>query len=255
MRSRYSTGRASKRVKVAHRLTPYDYALRSVILDDTSGVTGECQNILEGEALMENTKNRAQYYATFRHVHSDQRAVAGQARPGVGRYRLRDKLEDLRFAGFAVTGYDSKHSVYEQGFMSTIGGVNTVINTGDKPLEAGQEVFVLPTDGNNDNQRIKGVHNMKQLFSTVHARHLADNNLPPNETGHYADALRAAYAIVSGNAAPADAAAYNGLNDDAGKKSAVDFLRKFAVGTCIRGGRKTQPVDIVLHANANILQV
>ena len=243
MSSRYSTGRARKRVKVAHRMTPYDYALRSVIVENSENPPGECKNIFEGEALMENVDQRAQYYATQRHVHSDQRAVSANL-------NLQQKLQKLRFAGFAVTGYDHKTSVYEQGFMSTIGGVNTVMNTGDKALEVGKEIYVLPTQGDN-NVRIQGIHANKNVFAVVQAKLNADNNIA--QAGLFADAVIAAAQLV-GIDGVNDVDTFNGAGA-ADKQRAINYLRKFCVGTCIRGGRKGQPVDVVLHANANILAV
>ena len=211
-----SYGRARKRVKVMHRMTPYDYAVRSIIFSTKSACSGECQNILEGEALMENIQNRSQYLATFGHVHSDQRALLEQEEDDES--RLTTALESLRFAGFAVTGFDQKHGVYEQGFMATIGGVNTVMNTGDGALRAGDSLYVIPTK-KHENKYIKGVHRDKHQFALVN-----------NESKLFKDA---ADAVVGGES----------------------YLQKFAVGTCIRGGRVGQPVDVVLHANANCIKV
>jgi len=225
--ARYSSyGRATKRVKVAHRMTPYDYAVRSIIFQDSN--LGERQNILEGEALMENHTDVSTYLASQRHVHSDQRALLG--RDVSDDDELKDALENLRFAGFAVTGFDQKYGVYEQGFMATIGGVNTVINTGNKYLEAGLPVLVLPTKGNNRRAGIKGVHRDKRLFAVVH----------PNFN-------------VGGNDAYSEAVtALQGAGQT--RQEAEKYLQKFAVGTCIRGGRSGQPVDVVLHANSNIIE-
>lgn len=211
-----SYGRARKRVKVMHRMTPYDYAVRSIIFPSKSPCSGECQNILEGEALMENIQNRSQYLATFRHVHSDQRALLEQEEDDES--RLTTALESLRFAGFAVTGFDQKHGVYEQGFMATIGGVNTVMNTGDGALRAGDSLYVIPTK-KHENKYIKGVHRDKHQFALVN-----------NESSLFTEA---ADKVEGGES----------------------YLQKFAVGTCIRGGRVGQPVDVVLHANANCIKV
>ena len=245
MSGRYSTyGRANKRVKVAHRMTPYDYALRSVILRSNERVSGECQNILEGEALMESTSDRSKYYASQRHVHSDQRALGNNG-------SLQDALKDLRFAGFAVTGFDQKYGVYEQGFVASIGGVDTVMNTGDGVLETGKEALVLPTAADN-NVRIKGVNRTKSVFSIVHASHDEQNQIAGRGT-HYEDAVIAAANLVTDKEVN-DADDFNGLDDDE-RARAVNYLKKFAVGTVIRGGRKFQPVDIVLHANSTVINV
>ena len=227
--ARYSSyGRATKRVKVAHRMTPYDYAVRSIIFQDSN--LGERQNILEGEALMENHTDVSTYLASQRHVHSDQEALLGENVQTEN--QLVDALKKLRFAGFAVTGFDQKYGAYEQGFMATIGGVNTVMNTGNKYLEAGLPVLVLPTMGANNRATIKGVHRNKRLFALAHPNYAAGGNDPYSQA---VDAL-----LETGDAA-----------DPNGAKR---YLQKFAVGTCIRGGRSGQPVDVVLHANSNIIE-
>ncbi len=158
-------GRARKRVKVAHRMTPYDYALRSIII---TGEKGERDNILEGEALFENALSRSKYMASQRHVHSDLELVNGEAI--TNDTELGKALKNLRFAGFAVTGFDQKYGVYEQGFMATIGGVNTVMNTGEEMINTGQVVYVIPvkTDSNKQlHPSIKGVVRSKRLAATV----------------------------------------------------------------------------------------
>jgi len=233
MAARYSSyGRATKRVKVAHRMTPYDYAVRSIIFQDSN--LGERQNILEGEALMESIPNVSTYLATQRHVHSDQIALLGNNVATDA--ELVRALRDLRFAGFAVTGFDQKYGVYEQGFMATIGGVNTVMNTGSKYLEAGLPVLVIPTkDAGNDAHKragIKGVHRDKHLFALVHPTYVN------NGTDPYSRAVAALMAD-------------DGINS---RLAAEDYLKKFMVGTCIRGGRAGQPVDVVLHASSGIIE-
>ena len=233
MAARYSSyGRATKRVKVAHRMTPYDYAVRSIIFQDSN--LGERQNILEGEALMESIPNVSTYLATQRHVHSDQVALLGNNVATDA--ELARALRDLRFAGFAVTGFDQKYGVYEQGFMATIGGVNTVMNTGSKYLEAGLPVLVIPTKdtGNDAHKRagIKGVHRDKHLFALVHPTYV-DGGTDPYS--------RAVAALIN----------EPGVR---GRLAAEDYLKKFMVGTCIRGGRAGQPVDVVLHASSGVIE-
>lgn len=206
MSSFSSYGRSRKRVKVAHRMTPYDHAVRSIILDSTQK-NSEQANILEGEALMEDWSQRSSYMASQRHVHSNLEYFDKAGK---------DLLKDLRFAGFAVTGFSQKHGVYEQGFMATIGGVNTVMNTGDKYIEEGKEVYVLPVSSGKE-LRIKGVPRSKKLFALVQ-----DNS---------------------------------NLFKAAEEEKSTAYLKKFAVGTCIRGGRVGQPVDVVLHANSSCINV
>lgn len=236
--SRSSYGRLSKRVKVTHRMTPYDVAVRSVILSD-SDLSTERRNILEGEVLMEKDTDRSLYLSNHRHVHSDQDAWSYNDNGGRG--SLREKVTNFRYAGIAVTGYDARHGVYQQGFMSTIGGLNSIMNTGSSTLSAGKEVYVIPTERPNENHNLIGVPRNKNLFATVHDdnpqwRIAAANALPPTPAG---------------NLDERDAAA----DVDAWDRRATAAMRKFCIGTVLRGGRKSQLVDVVLHSSAHVIHV
>lgn len=239
MSSRSSYGRLNKRVKVTHRMTPYDVVVRSVILSDGNGgdnapvIDAESRNILEGEVLMERDTDRSLYLSNHRHVHSDQRAWSFPT----DATELQQKVTDLRYAGISVTGFDARHSQYQQGFMSTIGGLNSIMNTGDRALVAGKEVYAVPTiSGDNEHKtNIIGVPRSKKLFATVHE----DSPL----------FIAAATAVT--RARPADA----GDDQTAWDRQAVQELRKFCIGTCLRGGRRNQLVDVVLHSSANVIHV
>lgn len=240
--SRSSYGRLSKRVKVTHRMTPYDVAVRSVILSD-SDLTTERRNILEGEVLMEKDTDRSLYLSNHRHVHSDQDAWTYSSDPNDdnGNTLLREKVTNFRYAGIAVTGYDGRHGVYQQGFMSTIGGLNSIMNTGTSTLSAGKEVYVVPTKESNENHNLIGVPRNKNLFATVHDDdpqwRLAAANALPQLAGNVLD--------ERGNAG----------NKEEWDRRATAAMRKFCIGTVLRGGRKSQLVDVVLHSSAHVIHV
>ena len=214
-------GRMRKRVKVTHRMTPYDVMVRSVIINDNKSAVSkdEDKNILEGEVLMENDTQRSLYLSSHRHVHSNQDAFGD-----ISEYA---KLcNDLRYAGIAVTGFDAANGVYQQGFMSTIGGLNTLMNTGDSALVAGKEVFVVPVPNNDKRPYFSGISRTKKLFATVH-----EDTTPTSLWSQCATELA------------------NG-GSDAEKQNA---MRKFCIGTVLRGGRKGQLVDVVLHSSASVI--
>lgn len=237
MSSRSSYGRLNKRVKVTHRMTPYDVVVRSVILSDETGsgapvIDAESRNILEGEVLMEKDTDRSLYLSNHRHVHSDQRAWQFDG-PG----ELESKVANLRYAGISVTGFDARSGQYQQGFMSTIGGLNSIMNTGDRALVAGKEVYAVPTSSAAPEHKtnIIGVPRSKKLFATVHE----DSPL-----------FIAAATAAIGNGRPDEADAQAEWD-----RRAVQKLRKFCIGTCLRGGRRNQLVDVVLHSSANVIHV
>lgn len=201
----YAFQRPNKRVKMLHRSTPYDYVVRSMLNLNDKVPESECRNILEGEILMTDPSGRGAYLSSHAHVHSDQRAFG---------LPYADMLTKLQVAGFAVTGYNEKTSQYAQGFMSTVGGVNTVMNTGKGQIAAGKLIYALPRkDGSTPH--IRGVHRSKALFA-----------LTDEDGQDYKDAL----ATVG--------------NDE--KK-----LDKFCVGTALCSSRSGQTVDVLLHSRVS----
>lgn len=217
-----------KRVKVTHRMTPYDVMVRSVIINDNGSAIkkDEDKNILEGEVLMENDTQRSLYLSSHRHVHSNQDAFGDIDTATTAAAEYTKLCKELRYAGIAVTGFDAANGVYQQGFMSTIGGLNTLMNTGDSALVAGKEVFVVPVPNNDKRPSFSGISRTKKLFATVH-EDLALTSL----WGQCAEEL------ATGKS-PAE------------KQNA---MRKFCIGTVLRGGRKGQLVDVVLHSSASVI--
>ncbi len=228
-----SYGRSRKRVKVVHRQSPYDVSVRSVILNNNNNLIEESKNILEGEILMDKDGDRNLYLSSHRHVHSDQRAwldvVYDSSNANADDDLLKEKLEKLRYAGIAVTGFNQKSDLYQQGFMSTIGGTQSIMNTGSNSLRNGEEVYALPTKtvkGKHDpnyKNKIIGVPSDKQLFALSH------------EDG---DAYKAALGVLSGSA-----------------EQKRLKLRKFCIGTVLKGGRRGQLIDVVLHGGASVIVV
>lgn len=195
--------RPNKRVKMLHRSTPYDYVVRSM-LRLGKNVVGERSNILEGEILMTNPSSSGQYLSSHAHVHSDQEAF--------GLTSFDEACKQLQYSGIAVTGYNAKTSQYSQGFVATVGGINTIMNTGEKPITAGKLIYALPRHSSSKVPNIRGVPSGKKLFA-----------LCDDKGTSYVEAA---------------------------KVSGVD-VDKFCIGMALSNSRSGQTVDVLLHSRVS----
>ena len=146
--------RPNKRVKMLHRSTPYDYIVRTKLSIERTVPESECRNILEGEILMTDPTAAGVYRSSHAHVHSDVRAFGND---------LNTLLKNLQYAGIAVTGYNEATSQYAQGFMATVGGINTIMNTGSASIKAGKLIYALPRLSKGP--RISGIHSSRVSFA------------------------------------------------------------------------------------------
>lgn len=80
-------------------------------------------------------------------------SVNGYRVPNVaGANSVEEIMDDLNFAGIAITGYDldGDRTREQQGFVSSLGGLNTVMNTGSAAIHPGDRLRVnLPNFGRN----------------------------------------------------------------------------------------------------------
>ena len=123
----------------------------------------------------------------------------------------RSILNKMEFAGVAVTGFKPEVDVFEQGFVATVGGLNTIFNNGKDTIHAGQILVVdIPQVAGRDQRKNRalqgGIPNDKLQF------------------------------VVR----PFD----NALTDYGGNEK---FVARYIIGTALSYARAGDPVDIVLH--------
>ena len=168
--------RSRKRHKPIARVTSYDYNVRYDLRrkmetkNDRGGalrlfaapIHEESYDVMEGETLMSIDKSQAYrdgqiHCFSFanglgRNIPSELKVLwtaqttTNESRPTLARYMILDKLQ---LVGVAVTSFDAKNNSaqdMQQGFVANLGGLNTVINTGDSQIRAGDIVYAdLPT--------------------------------------------------------------------------------------------------------------
>lgn len=212
-------------VKYGNVINPYFNAV----------TTGEAFHVMEGEILMKYKKGQGVTYRDHQlHAFSfanglkvpnailnsslvnsassnDAAVVDGDNNINVGRATRQAVLGQLDFAGIAVTGFKPEVDVFEQGFVSTLGGLNTIFNNGRDTIHAGDILAVdLPeTVGPNRAKRRAlqtGVPSEKlQFVVRPFEKMVADYGVNPSE------------------------------------------LSSYIIGTALSYSRAGQPVDIVLH--------
>ena len=105
--------------------------------------TDEAFKVLEGEILMQTNNPSVRRYGDHQmHVFSFANGLKGKTGPVLN--ASSDKvpakkavLKTLKYAGVAVTEFTPEKDVFEQGFVLTMGGLNTLFNNGSSILYPG----------------------------------------------------------------------------------------------------------------------
>lgn len=128
----------------------------------------ETLNVMPREILMANARGGSRY--RDRHMMHCFSSSNGLGAPGENEEDIMDRLV---YAGVSVTGYDLHHDKLReaQGFVSSLGGLNTIMNTGTDNIYPGDTLRVgRPLD---EQKPPEGVPPEKRMFSVVPA-HVAD---------------------------------------------------------------------------------
>jgi len=188
-----------QRVKYGNVVSPYF----------PSAGTDEAFQVMEGEIMMQNNKNSIRRYGDHQmHVFSFANGLESDA----GDDEEPDKakvLKTLRYAGVAVTGFQPEKDIFEQGFVMTMAGLNTLFNNGAHTLYPGSLICAdipNPADrGSSKNRALQtGIPHGKLQF------------------------------IVT---------PYDKLSTEVGE----ELASKFIMGTALSYSRAGAPVDVVLH--------
>jgi hypothetical protein len=183
--------------------------------------TDEAFQVMEGEILMQNKGGNVGRYGDHQlHCFSFANGLAGNgsilqaSAPGfnvVEEGTDRDKravLSKIKYAGVAVTGFKPEVDVYEQGFVLTVAGLNTLFNNGRRTIYPGDIICAdIP------NPADRGQRKNRALQSGV-----------PHEKLQF---------VVT---------PYETLKSQVG-----DLAADFIMGTALSYSKPGSPVDVVLH--------
>lgn len=116
-----------RRIKPIARAGAIDVAVRYDIHAAREQVNHESSNVLEGE-LVFSTESSNLYRDHSLHVLSNLALV---------------RNKKVKFQGVAVTSFDAKHDVYEQGFVIQVSGLCSVFNNSEGTINPGQKVYAV----------------------------------------------------------------------------------------------------------------
>ena len=107
--------------------------------------TDEAFKVLEGEILMQTDKPGVRRYGDHQmHVFSFANGLKGDRRTlnaSAGEFDEKGAvMKGLKYAGVAVTEFTPEKDIFEQGFVMTMGGLNTLFNNGASTLFPGDVV-------------------------------------------------------------------------------------------------------------------
>ena len=196
--------RRRKRVRPIARVTSYDVNVQYDLRRKQDCMTGkgtshglfakplheESYNVLEGEILMSLDKSK-RYMDGNIHCFSFANGLGDDVSASVLRaladsdLKLRKRamvvaryqiLSRLTYSGVAVTPFYTERNSYQdmmQGFVSNVGGLNTLVNTGESQIRPGTLLVDLPpnfkfdADSFNKYKAHEGIPLDKLLFATM----------------------------------------------------------------------------------------
>lgn len=206
-------------INVAYDIRHYQQIKYGNVIDPYFPAVGtdEAFKVCEGEILMQTNKPGVRRYGDHQmHVFSFANGLKGDAQilnASGGElddnYEKMAVLEGLRFAGVAVTEFTPEKDVFEQGFVMTMGGLNTIFNNGAATIYPGDIICAdipNPADARSRKNRAlqTGVPREKLQFVVTPFRQLE------NDVG-------------------------------------TDLASRFIMGTALSYSRPGSPLDIVLH--------
>jgi hypothetical protein len=132
-----------------------------------SVATDEAFQVMEGEVLMMNSSPGFRRYGDHQmHAFSfanGLKALGRNLNASGGKNQAGDKkaiLASLKYAGVAVTGFTPESDVFEQGFVATLAGLNSLFNNGADTIYPGDVICAdipNPADaGKRKNRALQG---------------------------------------------------------------------------------------------------
>ncbi len=193
-------------INVAYDIRHYQQIKYGNIIDPYFPAVGtdEAFKVLEGEILMQTNSPSIRRYGDHQmHVFSFANGLKGNGRTlnaSAGEFgEKRSVLENLRYAGVAVTEFTPEKDVFEQGFVLTMGGLNSIFNNGSSTVYPGDVICAdipNPADrGARKNRALQtGVPREKLQFTVTPFATLA------KQLGGGADGERLASRFIMGTA-------------------------------------------------------
>jgi hypothetical protein len=138
-------------------------------------------------------------------------------------------LTQLKYAGVAVTGFKPDTDIYEQGFVVTVAGLNTLFNNGQDSLFPGDIICADVPPADVDNEDVRGRN-----------RSNAQGGIPGSKYQFTITSFtKLKEALEAEQLSP---------------EEAEQLASKFIMGTAMSFSKRGSPVDVVLH-RCNVIRM
>jgi hypothetical protein len=210
-------------INVAYDIRHYQQTKYGNVVDPYFPAVGtdEAFKVLEGEVLMQQDKPNVRRYGDHQmHVFSFANGLKANgyalnaSAPENRQPTKAAVLAGLRYAGVAVTEFTPEKDVFEQGFVMTMGGLNTLFNNGASTIYPGDVICAdIPNPADAGARKNRGLQ----------------TGVPHEKLQFIVTPFR--------------------LLSDATKEGGVDprLAARFIMGTALSYSRPGAPLDVVLH--------
>jgi len=161
-----------------------------------------------------------------------------------------EALAQLKYAGVAVTGFKPEVDIFEQGFVVTVAGLNTIFNNGDSDIHPGDLICAsVPPPRTGFPGR--GGGRAARAAGRAQNRANAQGGIPHSKIGFTVTPHRTLVGELQNETL------YEGgarVLSDAQKSGIHELASRFIMGTAMSYAKPGYPVDVVLH-RCNIISV
>jgi len=223
--------------------------------------TDEGYQVMEGEVLMQMNGGQVRLYGDHQ-MHCFGFANGLKKDPRETTYCERyHALKQLKYAGVAVTGFKPEVDIFEQGFVVTVAGLNTIFNNGDSDIHPGDLICAsVPRPGTG----FPGLGGGRGARAAGRAQNRANaqGGIPHSKIGFTVTPYRTLLRELE-----VETLERRGLEIDLRRGLEIDLeisqeerdnikelASQFIMGTAMSYAKRGYPVDVVLH-RCNIISV
>lgn len=215
--------------------------------------TDEGYQVMEGEVLMQMNGGQVRLYGDHQ-MHCFGFANGLKKDPRETTYCERyHALKQLKYAGVAVTGFKPEVDIFEQGFVVTVAGLNTIFNNGDSDIHPGDLICAsVPRPGTG----FPGLGGGRGARAAGRAQNRANaqGGIPHSKIGFTVTPYRTLLRELE-----VETLERRGLEIDQEisqeeRDNIKELASQFIMGTAMSYAKQGYPVDVVLH-RCNIISV
>jgi len=212
--------------------------------------TDEGYQVMEGEVLMQMNGGQVRLYGDHQmHCFGFANGLKKNPRERTfcNRYHA---LAQLKYAGVAVTGFKPEVDIFEQGFVVTVAGLNTIFNNGDHDIHPGDLICAsVPRPGTG----FPGMGGGRGARAGGRAQNRANaqGGIPHSKIGFTVTPYRTLL-----NELVAETKRERVVNDITPEErdKIQELASQFIMGTAMSYAKRGYPLDVVLH-RCNIISV